>query len=454
MQLHILFDNPQKVRTNLDDVTGKVHLWLPEPGTITSVDVRLEGISATKIASSNKSKKPAEEVHKFHQQETRVWGFHQGNANLSSHYTIAQGNYEWPFRFKIPFNTSCHATSKLSVGYLQSVMKKSNKHREAPLPPSLGGFPDFAGVIYFVKVVVRSKDLFSKDPRIWQPISFLPLEAPRPPVSGGEQYARQHYRVGEGQRGPDGKKELVPNVKVDARLPSPGIVTCGLALPLKVIVERLANEGSQVFLQNLTVHLVGHTHGRVGDATEVRTVGWKVADHQLLGKPLFFAEEVADGSHDRAGGNSLGQAANPVELSKDDYWPAHIPPDVSPSFEVCNLKRWYDIDVHVGLSLSEKASKDNVNVVPLRLPCVVYSGISPSETFIYGARKPGPQQAPDEKRYSTSRAEKPPDYHTDPGLPSYPDALADSLGPIDGPRHYQPRPAGFGDEYITDEKKY
>jgi len=103
--------------TNLDVITGKVILKVPNPTNVSNVVVKLEGESRTRLLAPVRpdrpdKQKPTLEVHKFLYKTQIVWpeGLRQEDllTNSKASFAINAGNYEYPFQFKacIPSQSS------------------------------------------------------------------------------------------------------------------------------------------------------------------------------------------------------------------------------------------------------------------------------------------------------------------------------------------------------------
>jgi hypothetical protein len=116
-----------------------------------------------------------------------------GNAS----YTLSPGTYEYPFRFKFPFNNNCHNSSSmmpdLKVGNMGIAFNPglNVKHVKKTLPPSLSGFPGEAEIKYYVKATVVRPKFYQENIRAQMDIKFLPIEPPRPTELLEEAYARR-----------------------------------------------------------------------------------------------------------------------------------------------------------------------------------------------------------------------------------------------------------------------
>ena len=64
VQVSVALESPNTIYTNLDELSGKVILRLTSNTTVTSVVVKLEGESKTRLADPQDRKRAALEVHK------------------------------------------------------------------------------------------------------------------------------------------------------------------------------------------------------------------------------------------------------------------------------------------------------------------------------------------------------------------------------------------------------
>lgn len=113
-----------------------------------------------------------------------------------------------------------------------------------------------------------------------------------------------------------------------------------------------------------------------------------------------------------------------------------------------------------------------VVILPLQLSVAVYSGIEPPAALVEAmqqaeaggkakprpvTKKPLPPQAAQNVAAAASASQGPapaplpPDEEEPP--PSYEDAIAQDIGPVDGPRNYQPPPPQAGGFSVDNEKR-
>lgn len=164
----------------------------------------------------------------------------------------------------------------------------------------------------------------------------------------------------------------------------------------------------------------------------------------------------------------LGSPTDPAGTEipiNPEYWQGHtLPNTVCPSFDACNISRYYELEVRVGLGYGTyEHGRDQLIVLPLRLPVKVYSGIAPPKSLLdamaAGVSSTLPSKNPHQMAHAqqaaatpvtpSSAVEPPAPYGlhgpADSGFedapPSYEDAIAQGMAPIEGPRRdYAPPP--------------
>lgn len=490
-----------EIYTNLDFVTGRVILTLPSDATISAITVKLEGESKTRLDGPRSPhdqdrRKTLLELHKllykvetvFPAPEIRESGAYIGR---NAQYTLLRGQYEYPFRFKIPFNNDCVNNTSLmkdlKVGQLSVQFGQEPLHAKLPLPPSLGGYPGEAEIKYFVKATVVRPKFYQENLRNEIPITFLPIEQPRPPDRDGETYGRRRHQFQRTDSGQPVRQKSIfrhnsnPSTdeeplmfQVDVRLPNPAIITCREPLPLRILVEKLNNSSSSIYLSMLQIELIGTTEVRAYDLHRKESGVWPLFSQANMSVPLEHPSKKTT------------QWTIPSR-----FWDnIPLPPAVSPTFRTCNISRRYELEVRVGLTHGmADGVKPEIIVSPIRLDVEVYSGIRPPpqllEAVAQAQNEPGPsyrpqrinsmpginmaqsaqnasstgphphsspvtplrplpssqgQYAPPPGRPSShlNSAGMAPNGNLDDLPPSYEDAIASDLAPVDGPR-----PSGY-----------
>ncbi|KAK5171320.1 uncharacterized protein LTR77_004464 [Saxophila tyrrhenica] len=510
MAAAIVLDQPGNVSyTNLDQISGKVVVRCGKSIDVESIVVKVEGESRTRLLAppgpSGERAKPQLEYHKILYKTQVVFprpDILEGSWTTSKNsFTLPPGNHEYPFSVKLPFNNSC-ASDKSQMGTMSisgsgiEVSKPPQTHVKKTLPPTLSGFPGEAEIRYFVKATVRRSSFWKENPRAYAPFNFFPIEPPRPSPSGNEIYARQKHAFAafpEGQSAAKAKMKSIfskskeppltsatsneaPSISVDARLPESSILTCNDDIPLRLIVKKLNDSDAVVNLQSLEVSLIGQTKIRAHDLHTTESNSWVIVSRSNMGMPIGTASD----------------SAGTENAIADNLWRGQtLPNTIAPSFETCNISRKYQLDVRIGLSYSgamQSSAKPQTIILPLRLDVTVFSGIAPPSQLLEAmaqarVNKPKPTinttTALDEKlkvekgkrnsmtvpetpmegpsrdlpaRQGTAVPPQPPVYDDAP--PSYEDAIATDLPPVNVPRpNYAPPPPTEDDVLLSDEKK-
>lgn len=482
MSVRIQLDQPSsQYYTNLDFVSGRVTLIFPSDATISAVNVKLQAESRTRLQgpkdfrNEKSDRKRLElEVHKLMYQVQTVFPAPELSENPSNpQYTLLAGQYVYPFKFKLPFNNSCTKNTSLlkdlKVGQLSvQFAPDTNQHVKKTLPPTLSGFPGEAEIKYYVKATVVRPKLWQENLRCQVDIKFLPIEAPRPVDRHEETFARRKQQFQKRSvapvkkslfkkpSGPEEEQEP-PAFQVDARLPNPAILTCNETMRLRVLVSRLNDSDASVYLSMFQIELFGYTNVRAHDLKRTETGSWVLTSLANMNMPL---------------NNSTDKSQQEWKLPPK-LWDLPLPNTVAPSFDTCNISRRYELEVRVGLAHGVASGvRPELIVLPLRLPVQVWSGIAPplqllramsaqnrqhvnggalfgrpsepvpyDDTPVHPPSTPIQEYSPTEAQvgsYSTPNAADIPD----DAPPSYEDAMAEDIAPVDGPRRDYSVPEG------------
>ncbi|KAK5134602.1 hypothetical protein LTR08_006258 [Meristemomyces frigidus] len=384
--------------TNLDEITGKVIVHCGKSADVSSIVVKLEGESRTRLLSpgggpNNERPRPQLEYHKVLYKVQTVFPpaeVMEGRSHTSGKpsYTLPVGQHEYPFQFKMPFNNSCHSNrssmptvSMSGTGF--EMARPPSHHVKKTLPPTLSGFPGEAEVRYFVKATISRHSFFKENPRAYMPFKYLPIEPPRSASTGSEVFARQKHGFSSfpeneptklTMKGLFGSKKeasaspaasVAPLMSVDARLPEPAILTCNQTIPLRILVKKMNEYHSLVYLQSLQISLIGNTKIRAHEVHRTESTSWVIMSESNMGVAI---------------GTSSDPAGTEIVLDDRRWRGRPLPNTVAPSFDACNISRSYQLDIRVGLSFNgntDTATKSQAIVLSLRLDALVYSGIAP-----------------------------------------------------------------------------
>jgi hypothetical protein len=378
MSVRIQLDKPHSFYTNLDFISGRVILSLTSDDNVSAILVKLEGESRTVLmrpagvqqnlnpALINRSRRDqglAEENHKILYKVSQVFPNQKPGMGTPT-YTLRTGQHEYPFRFKIPFNNGCSEPQSQQMGLgsgfgglgLGGLQQLQYKHVKRTLPPSLTGFPGEAEIRYYIKVTVQRPSLFKENRRSAIGFKFMPIEPPRPPATTNEVYARRPFAFQAGlasaarkssifKKAPPRMSDIAPKGEVDARLPSPAILTCNEPLPLRLIIRKLNESPESVYLQSLQVHLLGSTEVRAQEVMRIETSTWVIMSLNGLGIPI---------------GKPTDKVRTETVVDNSLWNQIPLPNTVAPSFQTCNISRKYELEVRVGLAYG---TQGNIQVI-------------------------------------------------------------------------------------------
>jgi hypothetical protein len=274
-------------------------------------------------------------------------------ASLGMAYTLRAGKHEYPFRFKIPFNNGCSEPQTQQMGPgsgfggfgLAGLQQMQYRHVKRTLPPSLTGFPGEAEIRYYIKVTVQRPSLFKENRRNAIGFKFLPIEPPRAPKTTNEVFARRPYVFTAGlasyakksamfKKKPAQLSDTAPKGEIDARLPSPAVLTCNEPLPLRIIARKTGESPESVFMVSLQVQLFGTTEVRAQDVMRQETSTWILMNLSGLSMEI---------------GKPGDELRTESVISKELWDQIPLPNTVAPSFHTCNISRRYELEVRIGL---------------------------------------------------------------------------------------------------------
>jgi hypothetical protein len=240
---------------------------------------------------------------------------------------------------------------------------------------------------------------------------------------------------------------------------------------MRILVEKLNDSAATAYLKMLQIELIGYTQVRAHDLDRTETLTWVLMSQANMNMPL---------------GNPTDKGCKQWKLPSRLWEDVPIPNTVCPSFDTCNISRRYELEVRVGLAHAMASGvRPELIVLPLRLPVLVYSGIAPPPKLLEAMAsnpRPHPQPAPlglsmpprlpvpngipspsdtplgtplETPTTPLSEINSYPaqvgSYHPaqepdipDVAPPSYEDAMAEDIAPVDGPRRDYQVPSETG----------
>ncbi|KAM0802003.1 hypothetical protein BDR22DRAFT_888058 [Usnea florida] len=476
MSVRIQLDKPRGVFTNLDQISGVVVLSILGPETISTITVKLEGESRSHLAGNINPRRnydgfekegSRQEVHKLLYKVLTVFPTAELRraTGPDQAYTLPSGPHAYPFQFKLPFNNDCSNNNSLLNGLNAlrfDMARDTNNHVKKTLPPSLNGLPGEAEILYYVKVTVQRPAFYKENFRAVYPFTFLPIEPPRAAANNRESYARRSHQFSPSIDVPEKaglfRKASVaandpsvpevppPNISIDGRLPDPAIITCNESLPLRILITKKNESPATIYLRTLSITLIGFTLIRAHDLQRREAQSWVILSQAHIDKPLTSTVG--------------GDGSKILEVESTLWKQCPLPSIVPPSFTTCNISRRYELEIKAGLAWgSSRNINPELSVQTVRMPVEVYSGIAPPQALLdQMANRPSGQPATNSNLRphgsvnvpsarptpgpntpgQSDHIEPSPSDIPDEAPPSYEDAMADDLAPIDGPRrNYQ-----------------
>ena len=179
---------------------------------------------------------------------------------------------------------------------------------------------------------------------------FLPIEPPRQPPNKRESFARRSHQFSPSVEQPE-KPGLFrksstasdqsaptvppPNISIEGRLPDPPIVTCNEALPLRILVTKKNETPATIYLETLSIVLIGYTTIRAHDLRRQEAGSWVIMSLANIHRPM---------------NNMLSGEGSKVLEADPSFWNMlPLPNTVCPSFETCNISRHYELEIQIGL---------------------------------------------------------------------------------------------------------
>ncbi|KAL8812992.1 MAG: hypothetical protein Q9200_000619 [Gallowayella weberi] len=484
MSIRIQLNGSQSLYTNLDFISGNAILSLTRDETIASITVKLEGESKSRLMVEPLLRRRRDdvvietEVHKVLYKAITVFPpEHLQNPTRASVYTLHPGQHEFPFQFKFPFNNTCtdrQATVVTIAGLQMQAPASSDRHVKQTLPPTLHYFQDQAIIRYYLKATVVRPAFYKENFRTEYDFPFFPIEPPRSAPNKRESYARIKHqfapptptarspvkppslfrKASVHADGPD--SPLTPmtpplQVCIDARLPDPAVITCNEALPLRILVTKLNESPATVYMQLLQIELVANTLVRAHALQRTNLTSTVLTSKSNMGMRLTERDKV-------------------MEIDKGLWKDIPLPNTVAPTFETCNISRTYQVHVKVGLTHGHGGQLfPELTVQTLKMPVSVYSGIAPPAALLQAmagipstaspstsnisAVHPPPSKLPSSAEPHPIILDPQNSHHPiatgqthpeglaeDDAPPTYEEAVADGIGPVQGARReYQHR---------------
>lgn len=362
--------------TNFDIVQGTIDLNLNSSESVSSVVVKIEGISKSLCftepgSGKTRSKTPVQELHKVLYLTESVFPDDQlRKTSTASSYTLPPGKHSWPFKFQIPVNNECKNEQRIKPtlgSILQGPQGADQRHVQQILPPSMSGSEE-VWVRYFVKVTVIRPSMLAINRREYVPFIFLPIEAPRAEPSSRSRsfFVRRQYTLASED---DQRRSSLKNfftdkgrkdgdtIALEVRMPNPPTLVPGLPVNMDIMGFFESNfNDNQLVITKVVIYLCITTKVRAGGLK--RSIGNRMTCFtEDFNVPFVFNKDT-----------NLPAAI--LQLIKTK--PLVVATDIAPTFSTCNVARTYELEVAVTVANTRNKSRE---LIVLTCPITILSGV-------------------------------------------------------------------------------
>jgi hypothetical protein len=450
--------------TNLDFIQGTVHLKVLKDIAVENVQIKLEGISETKVVRhvidnrGRRRKELRKETHELlYDVNTLFPPDSIKHIAKSDQFTLIPATYSYDFKFQIPLWAQCadphvfegsnFLTSGLERNKFNSHKSRNqntvhSNHRMNPLPPSFNHFSggeDHCAVRYFLKVTVRRASKFALNTREFIPLKLVLFdpEGQRAGksdsmirwVASNEIVLRKKFEEPvdtepRQERRRNFMKRLfdADNVGSTSSIQIPiighGYLRSPFVLPggdLDVVLSLMTRQPSSdfiskrsgksnglgvVYIQRLVISLSTTTSLTAQDYSRVKTDTTKLLDLKNV-TTVDLAQASISGLR-AADGADLYRA----DIPQDVTFGITLPNSLVQNFETCNIAHKHSLFVEIQFSTSP-SSFISANRSRFQIPLKVLGGIPPPSS---SEPLPVPNIKPIDDSYIRSPEGPPPDF--------------------------------------------
>lgn len=209
--------------------------------------------------------------------------------------------------------------------------KKNELHLLRRLPPSISDSGTTAEINYFLKVIIKSSvDPLSMRLKKTRDILYMPLSRTIP---AQQSYSKRQYLSLDPEV--SGISEPLP-WQVDVELLHGPCLCVGQPIPLRIRLTKRCEEQCKIWLNDFQTILIETTQARAHGSTETLDRFWTVQTVANM-KTRLRAEDAPIG--------------HVVEVPESMWTPHPLSSSMIPNFEVCNIKRAYELELRLGLRI-------------------------------------------------------------------------------------------------------
>ncbi|CCH46967.1 Arrestin domain-containing protein A [Wickerhamomyces ciferrii] len=414
----------------LDVIRGRVCLKVHKEINVQEVTVKFDGISISQVYVTEKRYNPKTkkiETRTYIRKDSHIFA-HDGcvifpppnvrNVSNNKVFTLTPGEYIYDFAFKLPLRNICAYTG---------TGRRIAGHSYTMLPPSMG-ISDIGKINYQVKVKVKRDSWFRADPRMRKGLnvtSFDPIDDiirfTSPFVLRGSIVFsnRIHKRIALSEKptGPEsyeipiresslkksshfikslfGNEDPPPKFAQEFDVPFVFEVRCpsqflkinqvpGLKIFLTSKhgperyrgIDDQASGLGQLILKDFGIYLIGTYTATSGVHVTTYQKTYRLTSKRDLPMMLDLANLKPNPIYGTTSNSNPFQLELPISL----YGDAVVPADIEPTFETCNLKKNYMLNIRAKFREDKKSWHSKM--VEFFRPVTVLTGVPAPQEYI------------------------------------------------------------------------
>ncbi|RAH67292.1 uncharacterized protein BO66DRAFT_458130 [Aspergillus aculeatinus CBS 121060] len=358
MDLQIELDKRESTYSSNDCVTGHVILNLDSPVDISQITVTLLGRSISRMERLSHT-----ECHQLIQETLQIFPpCGQLDQNTSRFRTLGPKQYTFPFSLAFPTVSGCYKAHSTKCLEKQSqtepappVRGQEMPHLLRRLPPSTGDRSGPAEIAYAVEANVNiggflKQSIKQQSRRIFfRPTSSLP--PPRQSLSRHRAVIIRCHQSTNEATAHEVTAAIATTYHVSIELMCGAYLHLGQRLPIRVQVTKVNSADHDLILNDFQAMIVEETEVRAASQVRVQRLSRILRTVSNLRMFVCLAE------------TSVGTTVN----IPDDYWGGQLlPTAITPTFETCNVRRSYKLEVRLGFN--SRPSKVQTRILEVHFP--------------------------------------------------------------------------------------
>ncbi|PYH76999.1 hypothetical protein BO82DRAFT_406608 [Aspergillus uvarum CBS 121591] len=357
MESQVELDKREPTYTNNDCVSGRLILNLDSPVDISQITVTLLGRSISRMEGSSHT-----ECHQLIQEAQQIFPpCGQLDQDTSRFRTLGPKQYTFPFSVAFPTVSGCykaHSTKSLEK-HSQTESALPVRGQETPhllrrLPPCTGDRSTPAEIAYAVEANIYIGGFLKQSIKQSRQIFFCPTSSPPPPRQSLARHRAVIIRCHQSNNVTTAQEvtaAIATTYHVSIELMCGAYLHLGQRLPIRVQITKVNAADHDLILNDFQAMIVEETEVRAAGQVRVQRVSRILRTVSNLRMFVCLAE------------TPVGTAVN----IPDDFWGGQLlPTAITPTFETCNVRRSYKLEVRLGFN--SRPSKVQTRILEVHFP--------------------------------------------------------------------------------------